>query len=70
MSENETESIVIDVSSEGVALEIGQALTRRGIEVGKHDHEKSDQVAKELRNLGWDIIEEYRTETDNNGGDS
>lgn len=53
------EEVVIEVSNEDVAKEVGYALLGRAGNIHEDPVEEGEEIALELRDKGQEIIEEY-----------
>lgn len=57
-----TEEITIEVSDEGVALEVAYAIIGRAQDIHENSHEKFEDTAIELRTVGHNLAAEYGEE--------
>lgn len=60
MEDNVT--VEIEVSSENIAREVGYGILGRAMDIHENPDDDFEHVAVELKELAWDVIEEYEDE--------
>jgi hypothetical protein len=61
---DDTTTMVLDVSSTDVAREVGYGILGRAMDVHDNPDDELEPVAEELRELGQNVIEVYEAEAD------